>query len=73
MQQHYTMPMACLTITITKHCGGTPVSSASALFNLVHKQKLTINITDFVFSDIAILQCNNNNVVYTIPNPFLSP
>ena len=28
-----------LTITITKQCGGTPVSFASVLFNLEHKQE----------------------------------
>ena len=39
-----------LTITITKQCGGTPVSFASVLFNLEHKQeKLEITLFRFTF------------------------
>ena len=39
-----------LTITITKQCGGTPVSFASVLFNLEHKRKFT-SFRDFHLTD----------------------
>ena len=42
-----------ITITITKQCGGTPVSFASALFNL--EQKQVVIYVHLIFSDIVIL------------------
>ena len=36
-----------VTITITKQCGGTPVSFASVLFNLEHKQKIGNYVVSF--------------------------
>ena len=40
-----------VTITITKQCGGTPVSFASVLFNLEHKCKYT-SFQDFHLIDL---------------------
>ena len=47
-----------LTITITKQCGGTPVSFASVLFNLEHKQeKSEITLFRFTFRYCHFFAC----------------